>query len=120
MPLLEEYSPSILCLPDVNISTRPQNFKLMHKENTPAEEAIENWKYSKLKYGIFLFTLDGKFIRRGEAPSQTFWHSFSMSRFQARGGTRKISIYQSKIYGSNRKIVLPGFQRKVLRHIHKQ
>lgn len=45
----------------------------MHKEDTPAEVAIENWKYNKLKYGIFLFTLDGKFIKREEAPSQTFW-----------------------------------------------
>ena len=56
----------------MNISTGPQNFKLMHKEDTPAEVAIENWKYNKLKYGVFLFTLDGKFIRREEAPSQTF------------------------------------------------
>lgn len=92
----------------------------MHKEDTPAEVAIENWKYNKLKYGIFLFTLDGKFIRRGEAVSQTFWHSVSMSSFQARGGTGKLSIYQSKVYGSNRKIVSPSLKRKVLRHIHKQ
>lgn len=118
MPLLEEYSPSILCLPAVNISTGPQNFKLMHKEDTPAEVAIENCKYNKLKYGIFLFTLDGKFIRREDAPSQTFWHSVSMSSFKARGGTRKLSIYKSKVYGSNRKIVSPCFQRKFLRHIH--
>lgn len=58
----------------------------MQKEDTPAYVAFENWKYNELKYGIFIFKLDGKFIRRGEAPSQTFWHSVSMNSFQARGG----------------------------------